>query len=107
MSDTGKIFGALILGAAAGAALGLLLAPEKGSKMRASIIDTASDLIDRLTSKINEGKEALSDLSGKAQSKAEEYKDKTMRKAEELKDQAHAEYNSMKGKAENMASKAH
>ena len=103
MSDTGKILGALVLGAAAGAALGLILAPEKGSKMRQKIADTTSDLINQLTDKIKEGKSALSDLQNKAESKVEDLKEKTFKKAEELKDQAQAEFNGMKGKVEHTA----
>jgi len=74
MSDNGKILGALVLGAAAGAVLGLLFAPSKGSELRGKIKDNAGDLIDELTDKIKEGKEALSGLKEKAMSKAEDLK---------------------------------
>ena len=74
MSDNGKILGALVLGAAAGAVLGLLFAPSKGSDLRGKIKDNAEDLIDELTDKIKEGKEALSGLKEKAMSKAEDLK---------------------------------
>ena len=37
MSENGKVLSALLLGAAAGAVLGLLLAPEKGSDTRKKI----------------------------------------------------------------------
>ncbi len=50
MSDNGKILGALVLGAAAGAVLGLLFAPSKGSELVGKIKDNAEDLIDDLTS---------------------------------------------------------
>jgi len=71
MSDNGKILGALLLGAAAGAVLGLLFAPSKGSELRTKIKDNAEDLIDELTNKINEGKDALSGLTEKALAKAD------------------------------------
>lgn len=77
MRDSGKIFGALLLGAAAGAALGLLFAPEKGSEMRKKIMETGDDLISELNDKIEEGKKALSDLKDKAMNKV-------MEKGEEL-----------------------
>lgn len=74
MKDNTKILGALVLGAAAGAVLGLLFAPSKGSDLRQQIKDNAEDLIDELAEKINEGKETISNLREKAMSKAEEFK---------------------------------
>jgi gas vesicle protein len=76
MSDNGKVLGALVLGAAAGAVLGILFAPSKGSDLREKIKTGAGDLIDELTDKINEGKETLSELRGKASSKVEDIKSK-------------------------------
>ncbi|MGZ3883061.1 MAG: YtxH domain-containing protein [Bacteroidia bacterium] len=74
MSDNTKVLGALVLGAAAGAVLGLLFAPSKGSDLRKKISDNAGDLIDELTDKIQEGKSALAEMKEKAMSKAEEVK---------------------------------
>lgn len=74
MSDNGKILSALLLGAAAGAVLGLLFAPEKGSDTRKKIKEGAEDLIDQLNEKISEAKEAMSGLKEKAMSKAEQIK---------------------------------
>ena len=76
MSDNGKILGALVLGAAAGAVLGLLFAPSKGSELREKIKDNADDLMDELTNKIKEGKETLSSLKEKVTSRAEDIKSK-------------------------------
>jgi gas vesicle protein len=87
MSDNGKILGALVLGAAAGAVLGLLFAPSKGSELRQKIKDNAGDLIDELAEKINEGKDMLSGL-----------KDKAMSGAEDLKAKADGELNNMKSR---------
>jgi gas vesicle protein len=72
MKDSGRVFGALLLGAAAGAALGLLLAPEKGTEMRKKIMEKRDDLMSELSGKIEEGKKVLSDLVDKTLSKAEE-----------------------------------
>jgi gas vesicle protein len=93
MSDNGKILGALVLGAAAGAVLGLLFAPSKGSELRQKISDNAGDLIDELSDKIGEGKEMLAGL-----------KDKAMTKADELKGRAEDELSNMKNKAKQTAS---
>jgi gas vesicle protein len=87
MSDNGKIIGALLLGAAAGAALGLLFAPSSGEELRKKIKDNTGDLMDELTDKINEGKEMLSGL-----------KEKAVSKAEDLKSKAEGEFNNVKDK---------
>jgi gas vesicle protein len=76
MSDTGKVLGALVLGAAAGAVLGLLFAPSKGSELRQKISDSTGDIIDELTEKINEGKHTLAGLKDKASSKVGDIKNK-------------------------------
>ena len=47
MNNTGKIVLALLCGAAAGAALGILFAPAKGSETRKRIADSASGLADQ------------------------------------------------------------
>jgi gas vesicle protein len=103
MSDTGKIFGALLTGVAAGVVLGVLVAPDKGSNTRQKIADSTSDLIDQLSGKIKEGKEALNNLKMRAEEKADEVKGKVYQKAEDMKERAQNEYNSAKGKAENMS----
>jgi gas vesicle protein len=76
MSDTGKVLGALVLGVAAGAALGLLFAPSKGSELRQKISDNASDILDELNDKIGEGKDVLSELKDKVTSKVDSLKNK-------------------------------
>jgi gas vesicle protein len=50
-SSTTKVVGALILGAAAGAALGVLFAPKKGSETRQDIADNAKKLSKNLKDK--------------------------------------------------------
>ncbi len=104
MSDYGKVLGALVLGAAAGAVLGLLFAPDKGSETRKKIAGSAEELIDQLSSKIDEGKEALSGLKEKAMNKAEEWKNKATSAAGDIADAAENEYGNAKSKARSMAS---
>jgi gas vesicle protein len=68
MKDSTKVLGALVLGAAAGAVLGLLFAPDKGSEIRKKLKDNAEDLLDELADKIEEGKTTLTDLKEKIMS---------------------------------------
>jgi gas vesicle protein len=76
MKDTGRIIAALLIGAAAGAALGLLLAPEKGETLRGDIADHINDLVDSakdaMMSKADDLKRYGSGLYGKARSKFED-----------------------------------
>src|ERR1051326_1944630 len=88
MSDNGKVLSALLLGAAAGAVLGLLIAPDKGSNTRKKIQEGITDLIDQLNEKINEGKEALDELKSQATNTVSDLKEKVMSKAEEMKAEA-------------------
>ena len=100
MSENSKVIGALVLGAAAGAVLGLLFAPDKGSELRRKIRGNAEDIMDQLSQKISEGKEALSGLRDKAMSKAENLKNK----ASDVASDVEAEYSSAKSKGKQMAS---
>lgn len=51
MSNSSKILLALLGGLAVGAAVGILLAPDKGSETRKKINDAAKDLADKVKSK--------------------------------------------------------
>src|ERR1035437_4144038 len=53
-NNSGKVIGALLVGAAIGGALGILFAPDKGSKTRKRIFDQGGDITDALTEKFNE-----------------------------------------------------
>lgn len=54
-----KLLASLLIGAAAGAVLGILLAPDKGSETRKKIAKKTSELGEELKNKFGEAKETI------------------------------------------------
>lgn len=71
MENTSSTILGLLAAAAAGIAIGLLIAPEKGVDMRKKIIDTANDLGSKAGDIISAGKEKLAAVSGMVSKEAE------------------------------------
>jgi len=65
MNENGKIVTALLAGLAAGAVLGLLFAPDKGSETRDKIQDSLADLGDAIKERAEEQLDQLNDLKEK------------------------------------------
>jgi gas vesicle protein len=77
LNGTGKLIGALVVGVLAGAALGILFAPAKGSKTRSNIIDGAKDLADNIKKKMTDEAAAL-------RKKAEEFENMAKEKMDDV-----------------------
>ena len=65
MNDNAKVVAALLAGLAAGAALGILFAPEKGSETRDKLNDSLKDLGDAIRKRTAEQIEQLTELKDK------------------------------------------
>jgi len=105
MKDQTRVIAALLIGAAAGAALGLLLAPEKGETLR----DGAKE---KAAAKANDIKQYGSGLYDKAKSKINDvtgelidYRDDAVEaartKGQNLKDEAQRRFNEGKAHVKN------
>ncbi len=76
LNGTVKVISAVVVGALVGAALGILFAPEKGSRTRRNIANGAKDLADDLIQRIKDEASVLrqkaNDLEELAKEKFEE-----------------------------------
>ena len=66
MTTKTKIILGIVGAAAAGVAIGLLLAPEKGTDLRRRVGQKASDWTGSLTDLFSNAKDEISNLAGKA-----------------------------------------
>ena len=65
MNDSGKVVAALLAGLAAGAVLGVLFAPEKGTDTRDKLNDSLADLGDAIKERAEEQMDQLNDFKEK------------------------------------------
>lgn len=83
MSDNAKVVAALLAGLAAGAAVGILFAPEKGSETRDKLNDSLKDLGDALKERSAEQMEHLNDFKEKMVAVMRSKMDKNAQSVEE------------------------
>jgi gas vesicle protein len=73
MNSSSKVILGILGAAAAGAVIGMLLAPEKGSDIRQRVKDAANDWACQLADLFAEGKAELNNLATKASKKAKDF----------------------------------
>jgi gas vesicle protein len=72
MNKNGKILAAVAAGVAAGAVLGILFAPDKGSETRRKINEQGKKMADGVKEKFNKGKEKFNGLKEDIEQKVKE-----------------------------------
>jgi gas vesicle protein len=72
-NNIGRTVGALLLGAAIGGALGILFAPDKGSRTRKKLMAKGEDLTDTMKEKFEDFMDSVKEEIEEAKSKAGEY----------------------------------
>lgn len=70
-----KLLWGFLAGAAIGGALGILLAPDKGSETRKKIMEKGNDLSDAVMDKFNDVKDRFADVKEKFNDVVDEVKD--------------------------------
>ena len=83
MTNSNKIILGLVGAAAIGVAIGIFLAPEKGSDARKKIADTATDIASRVGEWVTSGKEQVEEMAKKVDQKA----NRVIDEAEKVKEQ--------------------
>jgi gas vesicle protein len=87
--DTGKVVLAGLAGIAAGAVLGILFAPEKGSRTRRQILNKSTDYADDIKEKLEDLLESISSKYDSVMNDAEELVNKGKGKFNEAKKEMH------------------
>jgi len=78
MNNSKNIFGTLLLGVAVGVAIGILVAPDKGSETRKKLLSGAQDLADQLNDTVSESAGKINDLKEMAQDRMDSLKEQAL-----------------------------
>jgi gas vesicle protein len=74
MKITTQVILGFAVAAVAGAAIGMLLAPEKGRDLQAKIRDGAQDWLNQFSSLLNTGRDVAAEVKAKAQQEVQNIK---------------------------------
>ena len=116
--ESGKVLLGALAGFAAGAVIGILFAPDKGSNTRKSISSKSDDyadmlkekfdeMLDKLGKKYENTKDDAEDLVAKGKSKYNEVKNDLRDNAEDLAAKGKAKYNEVKDDVKTATSSAY
>lgn len=83
--NSGKVLLGVMAGVAAGALIGILFAPDKGSKTRKMIVDKGEDYADELKAKFDKLYASMTEKFEGAKKSAEDFSEKGKSKFEEVK----------------------
>jgi gas vesicle protein len=90
--STSKVVLGVVIGAAAGAILGVLFAPDSGKNTRGKIASKSGDTVDKLKSKFNDFVDSVSAQVEGAMVDGEELLEKGKAKANQLKSDMHQNF---------------
>jgi gas vesicle protein len=103
MTSNSKIVLGIVTAAAAGAVIGLLFAPEKGTEIRDKMRETANGFASDLLDALQRGRQQYTDVKDNVEDKAKELKSKADEKIAEVKDRVGDEVDNAKNRAQRYA----
>ncbi|GHB77746.1 YtxH domain-containing protein [Persicitalea jodogahamensis] len=94
--NNSKVFFSIFIAAAVGATVGMLFAPEDGTKTRKKIKKSANDWANEALEALEKGKAKVQDTADRVVSKASSFKNDAVDAADEQMDEAKSTVNKMK-----------